>query len=91
VGYGETAGTAHKSKSIEALSKVNGKMPDWFRTGMQAALLAPTAVNQQKILITLDGNTVTAKAGIGLCTKLGLGIVKCHFEIGANSNNWKWG
>ena len=65
-------------------------MPVWFKKGMEAALLAPTAMNQQKFHFTLDGNVVTAKAGLGFYTKLDLGIVKCHFEIGAQGGDWKW-
>jgi hypothetical protein len=34
---------------------------------------------------------VTAKAGlIGTCLKIDLGIVKCHFEIGAGKENFEW-
>ena len=58
---------------------------------MEAALLAPTAINQQKFHFTLDGDTVRAKAGLGPCAKIDLGIVKCHFEIGAQDGDWKWG
>lgn len=91
LGYGETEGVAHKNKPIESLCKVNGPMPEWFRKGMEAAMLAPTAMNQQKFHFTLDGNTVIAKAGLGFYTKLDLGIVKAHFEIGAENTDWKWG
>lgn len=91
LGYGETEGVAHKNKPIESLCKVNGPMPEWFRKGMEAAMLAPTSMNQQKFHFTLDGNTVIAKAGLGFYTKLDLGIVKAHFEIGAENTDWKWG
>lgn len=91
LGYGETEGVAHKNKPMESLCKVNGLMPEWFRRGMEAAMLAPTSMNQQKFHLTLDGNTVIAKAGLGFYTKLDLGIVKAHFEIGAENSDWKWG
>ena len=91
LGYGETEGVAHKSKSMESLCKVNGSMPEWFRKGMEAAMLAPTSINQQKFHFILDGNTVIAKAGFGFYTKVDLGIVKAHFEIGAKNADWKWG
>ena len=65
-------------------------LPDWFRAGAEAALLAPTAMNQQKFLFVLDGNKVSAKAGFGFYTKIDLGIAKCHFEIGAGTDNFKW-
>jgi len=29
---------------LESLCKTDGDMPAWFRTGMEAALLAPTAL-----------------------------------------------
>lgn len=90
VGYGATKGVEHKSKQPEAVMKADQPVPDWFKSGVEAALLAPTAMNQQKFVLTLNGNTVTAKAGMGFYTKTDLGIVKCHFEIGAGKENFKW-
>ena len=90
VGYGATQGVPHKSKPMEELCAVNGEMPDWFRKGMEAALLAPTAVNQQKFKFTLDGDRVTAKAAFGPYTKMDLGIAKYHFELGAGKENFTW-
>lgn len=90
LGYFDKDGVPHKTKSIEELSRSNGNMPDWFRSGMKAAQLAPTAMNQQKFLFILDGDKVTAKASRGFYTKLDLGIVKCHFELGAGTENFKW-
>ena len=70
---------------------VTGAMPDWFRRGVEAALLAPTAVNQQNFTFSLEGeNRVRAKAGWGYFTKVDLGIVKLHFEIGAGKENFEW-
>lgn len=91
LGYGETQGSAHKSKSINELCRVNGDMPSWFYSGMTAAMLAPTATNQQKFLLTLDNDTVHAKALHGFYSNLDLGIVKYHFEIGAGNAEFKWG
>ncbi len=65
IGYAKSEGVPHKNKPIESLCKVDGEMPMWFKQGMEAALLAPTAMNQQKFHFTLEGRTVTAKAGIG--------------------------
>ena len=65
-------------------------MPEWFRRGVQAALLAPTAMNQQKFTFTLQGDTVSAKAGTGFYSKVDLGIAKYHFEIGAGTENFRW-
>lgn len=90
LGYGETGGVPHKSKAISEVSKVEGVMPDWFKKGMEAAMLAPTAMNQQKFLLTLDGGKVSVKPGKGFYTKLDLGIIKYHFEVGAGKGNFEW-
>ena len=90
LGYGLTQGVPHKSKPLESLCKTDGSMPEWFRRGMEAALLAPTAMNQQKFMLSLAGNTVSAKAGMGFYTKLDLGIVKCHVELAAEGADWHW-
>jgi len=90
LGYGETHGVPHKSKPMEALCKTNCDMPDWFLSGMEAALLAPTATNQQKFLLTLSGNAVKAESTGGFYSKVDLGIVKYHFEIGADTDKLKW-
>lgn len=90
LGYGETQGIPHKSKAISEIFKSEEEMPDWFKNGLEAALLAPTAMNQQKFLFTLDDGKVSVKAGKGFYTKLDLGIVKYHFEIGAGKDNFEW-
>ena len=82
IGYGETQGVPHKSKSAQEVSNI-GATPDWFKSGVEAALLAPTAMNQQKFMLTYSDGKVTAKAGFGAYAKLDLGIVKYHFEVGA--------
>lgn len=89
VGYGETAGISHKVKPIDELCRINGTMPDWFRHGMEAAQLAPTAMNQQKFRFELDGDEIKSFAGSGFYTKVDLGIAKYHFEIGAGESKWK--
>lgn len=90
IGYGKMQGIAHKSKSIDKVAKIKGEMPVLFKNGIEAALLAPTAMNQQKFTFTLDGDKVLAKAGIGFYTKIDLGIVKYHFEIGADKSDLIW-
>ena len=58
-------------------------MPNWFLKGVQSALLAPTAMNQQKFYFELTDNCIVkTKAGTGFYTKLDLGIAKYNFEIG---------
>ncbi len=90
VGHGATQGAAHRSKAMSDLCRVSGDVPDWFRRGMEAALLAPTAMNQQKFAFSLDGSRVSARAGRGPYSKVDLGIVKYHFEAGAGRENFEW-
>ena len=65
-------------------------MPDWLRQGMKAAQLAPTAMNQQSFRITLHEDGVSAKPLAGFYSKVSLGIVKYHFEIGAADHCVSW-
>lgn len=90
LGYGETQGVAHTSKPFEKVAVTDGQIPDWFKKGVDAALLAPTAMNQQKFQFTLKGNTVSTKAGMGFYSKIDLGIAKYHFEIGADKQDLEW-
>lgn len=81
LGYGATQGVEHKSKPIQELCNCSEKMPEWFFNGMQAALLAPTAMNQQKFYFELLPNeSVKISCGKGFYTELDMGIVKYHFE-----------
>ena len=92
LGYGVTQGKPRRSKDMAKLCKVEGApMPTWFRSGMEAAMLAPTALNQQRFLITLKDKTVTANALPAPYGKVDLGIVKYHFEVGAGKENFTWG
>ncbi|MBR1529509.1 MAG: nitroreductase family protein [Oscillospiraceae bacterium] len=90
VGYGENQGVPHKSKPPETVVKTEGSLPEWVIRGVKCAMLAPTALNQQKFSFAVDGNKVTAKAGLGFFTKIDLGIVKYHFEVGAGKENFEW-
>jgi nitroreductase len=108
IGYGETQGVGHKIKTVEQVSRsavrtldstkdASAATPSWFRRGVEAALLAPTAVNQQKFsfeyLGMKDGrHQVRAKKGFSLIgyTQIDLGIAKYHFEIGAGDVDFDW-
>lgn len=91
LGYGESQGTAHKSKEFTDVCRITNlkeeklkdwkqNIPEWFLNGVRAALLAPTAMNQQKFVIEYDGSCARFEAGRGAFTKLDLGIVEYHFE-----------
>ena len=81
LGYGQNAGFKHKSKHVSRLCNVpEADMPTWFKNGMVAAMMAPTALNQQKFYVTLDNDDVIITAQKGPFTKVDLGIVKYSFE-----------
>lgn len=84
LGYGQTQGRPHTDRPMQEVCKAGDSMPDWFARGMEAAMLAPTAMNQQKFFFELlpDGN-VKATCGRGFYTRLDLGIAKYHFEKGS--------
>ena len=91
VGYGVDPGHGHKIKSFEQVTRVSEPVPQWFRNGVEAALLAPTAINQQQFRFELVGERqVRAVAKLGFYSKIDLGIVKLHFEIGAGRENFTW-
>ena len=84
IGYGKDQGKARKSKTAEQIVEAAGERPDWFDKGVELALLAPTAINQQKFAIKLtDGENVEFVDKGGPYSKIDIGIVKCHFEIGS--------
>jgi len=93
IGYGAVHGKPHRSKPVKSVfaNNTSRDVPEWFMCGLRAALLAPTAVNQQKFRFTLlEDSTVLASATGGVYSEIDLGIVKYHFEIGAGKDNFKW-
>lgn len=99
LGYGETQGNSHKHKTPEEISNVSDSTPEWFRKGIEAVILAPTAVNQQKFRFEYigpeNGNAVPkvkAESTFSLIgyTDTDLGIAKFHFETGAGKENFEW-
>lgn len=95
VGHGKTQGFSRKTKSVEALSSVEcAKALAWFAAAMEAAQLAPTAMNNQNFKITLlsDGKTVRIDAPKSGLNVIDEGIVRCNFEIAANEAgaDWRW-
>lgn len=96
LGYGTNQGEEHKSKEASQVSNITEESPDWFKRGVEAALLAPTAMNQQKFNFTLteddenDKCMVEAETGKGFYTDIDLGIAEYHFEIAAGTDNFSW-
>jgi len=93
LGYGANQGVQHPMRPMESHMKVHGPQPEWFKQGMEAAMLAPTAVHQQKFEFELvDDHTVAARTRLSLVgwAKLDLGIVKYNFEVAAGKENFVW-
>ncbi len=90
LGYGLTQGNSHKVKAAEEVSKATLPAPDWFNAGVRGALLAPTAVNQQRFMLTLEGDKVRAEATGGPYCNIDLGIVKRNFEVASGRDHSVW-
>ena len=100
LGFGETPGVAHKVKAVGDVSNAGPDTPDWFRRGVDAALLAPTAVNQQKFFFEYLGPAgkegalprVSARPLFSMIgyARMDLGIAKYHFELAAGPANFAW-
>lgn len=84
LGYGASQGKPHRSRTPAQVTDAATDQPDWFRNGVELALLAPTAMNQQHFLITLkaDGAVEITDKG-GPYSRVDLGIVKYHFDVGS--------
>lgn len=90
LGYGLNQGKPHKNKNIHTVSNISDDSPEWFKNGVKAAMLAPTAVNQQRFYLDMVGSGVRATAGVGIYSKMDLGIVKYHFEVGSGKDSSIW-
>lgn len=90
LGYGTTQGKSHKVKSADEVSKATPPVPEWFEAGVRGALLAPTAVNQQRFMLTLEGDKVRAEATGGVYCNIDLGIVKRNFEVTSGKDHSIW-
>lgn len=95
LGYGKTQGVQHVVRPMEKYYKSSvSPTPLWFIKGMEAAMLAPTAMHMQKFKFELkEGNKVSARTKhtlVGSYLRLDLGIVKCHFELAAGNDNFQW-
>lgn len=96
LGHGNRPGRPHRSKPAEELGAVETgdytNAPAWFKQGIKASMLAPSALGKQPFRFTLlaDGRTVKAEALEGVQTEIGLGIAKLHFELGAGTDNFVW-
>lgn len=90
LGYGADQGRPHKSKKPEEIAGYSGDWPAWFTAGVEATLLAPTALNKQAFSIRGEGRRVSMTCDNGVFSGVDLGIGKYHFELGAGRENFEW-
>ena len=90
IGYGKTQGVPHKSKTADQVSHYKGDAPGWFKSGIKALLLAPSALNRQPYIVNGEGNKVSFKVKNGTFSQVDLGIGEYFFELGAGKSNFEW-
>ena len=98
LGYSDQAGNPHRSKDFDEVATVKAPpAPQWFNDGVRAALLAPTAINQQKFHLTLTDQKdsegrliVELERKRGPYSRVDAGIVRYHFEVAAGKDNFAW-
>lgn len=85
-------GTHRQNKSKEALIEAEEHVPEWFKQGMDAVYLAPTARNLRPFVFEYKDGQVTASTTVPTETAMiDLGIAKLHFELGARVGSWDYG
>ena len=89
-GYGKEEGKPHKSKDAARVSRYEGTAPSWFEKGVEAALLAPTAMDKQAFMITGRGDEVRISYKAGAFSEVDCGIIKYFFEQGAGKENFRF-
>lgn len=88
LGYGANRGAQHVNKDISTLVSLEGEKPNNYDEVVEAALLAPTAINQQKFKVVFKDNSVSViKRGIGFYIDMDLGIVQSHVDLITNKIN----
>ena len=85
-------GMHRHDKTKESLSESEAPVPEWFRLGMDAVYLAPTARNLRPFVFKYKDGQVTASITMPTETAMiDLGIAKLHFELGAGGGSWEYG
>ncbi len=83
LGYGAAQGIAHQSKPVSKLSEGMATAPEFVKNGLHCAMLAPTAMNQQKFKIICDSEgNARLVFGKSPYARLDSGIITYHYEVG---------
>ncbi len=86
IGYGENQGREHKYKKVKDLSIGYPELPDWFIKGVEAAAMAPSALNQHSYRFGYRDGKVYVKKGLGFALDTDIGIAKYHFEVASGKD-----
>ncbi len=85
-------GMHRHDKTKESLSESEAPVPEWFRLGMDAVYLAPTARNLRPFIFKYKNGQAAASITKPTETAMiDLGIAKLHFELGAGGGSWEYG
>ena len=85
-------GMHRQNKSKESLIQAEEPVPEWFKQGMDAVYLAPTARNLRPFVFKYKDGQATASVTVQTETAMiDLGIAKFHFELGAGAGSWDYG
>lgn len=92
LGHGTTAGAPRRSKTAAQVSNAGEGTPGWFGRAVEAALLAPTSMNQQRF--RLEYRPSASEGGLpgvrlarlpGPYSTVDAGIVRLHVELAASA------
>lgn len=86
--------SSHKRKDLDELCKEGFKQdwPQWIKNSLECARLAPSAVNRQPWVFTVNNNSITVSIRdmdkhTEVSKKLDCGIAMLHLEVGARYYN----
>jgi len=83
LGHGALPARPRKSKTFAQVARFSEEPPAWFRAGVEAALLAPTALNWQRFRFDYRDGQAHLRVSRGTYAAIHRGILRLHFEIGS--------
>lgn len=85
-------GMHRQNKTKESLIEAREPIPEWFKRGMDAVYLAPSARNLRPFIFRYEEDRVSASLTMRTeSAMIDLGISKLHFELGAGGGRWDYG
>ena len=85
-GFGRTHRRKPMSELVTGLDQ--GESPHWMKTALEAARIAPSAVNRQPWHFSVEPDSITVSVGnptrqLGISKRLDCGIAMLHIEVAA--------